>query len=204
MSSQLFPNGQTLISSAFTPPAFETLLQSVIAQILGFDPATEASDAFSAVRVGWQQTGQPAWEITDDVCTLLATPENDPYSQTREAQLVQNDPKSLVQNMSFTQVWKLHATIYGPNSYDHARLIVSAMALDWTHDLLAASNIYAVTEWDRPIYVPELFNGQWWQRTDLNLSFNELVSESIVIAAAASVEVTTESDTASGVVDIQS
>ena len=44
--------------------------------------------------------------------------------------------------------------------------------------------------------------GEWWQRSDVDLQFNELVLESIIVPAAAGVDVTVESDTASVTVDI--
>lgn len=153
------------------------------------------SQAWFQIRIAWQQQGQPAYRITDDVCIVSAVPDNDPFSQVRDQLIAPNDDVSLAQQMAYTQVWKLHFTLYGPNSADRARLIVSAMALDWTHDLLAQSNLYAVTQWNRPRYLPELYQGQWWQRADVDLRFNELVNESIIVSSAAGVNVTLDTDT---------
>jgi hypothetical protein len=183
-----------LHSTGLTPPQFESVMQPIIANILGVPAAPNpwgvnpSPDAWNAVRIGWQTQGQPAWNITDDVCCLTATMTNDPYSQVRDQLYEQNDAASLIQNMQFTQVWNLHFTLYGPNSYRNARQICSSMALDYAHDTLAGFGIYAVVKWNRPQYHPELFAAQWWIRTDLDLQFNENVKEFVTTDAAAGVD----------------
>lgn len=190
MSSQTFPNGTTLNSSALSPQEIELIFQNVTAQILGFNLSTSAAAAYAVVRVGWQSEGQPAWKRNEDVCILTAYPLNEEYSLVRDEQFVQNNSVSLSQNMCYTQVWRIHWTVYGPNSFDRGRLIASAMSLDWVHDYLqnppppANTTIYMLPEGARPQYAPELFQGQWWSRTDLDLKFNELVLEDILVSSA--------------------
>lgn len=179
-----------LQTDALTPDGFEGIFQPIIVNILGV-----TTDAWSAVRLGWQQTGQPAWGIDEDVCILTAKPLNDEFSQVRDELNTQNNSVSVNQEMSLTQVWSLHVTVYGPNSYAHARLIVSSMVLDSVHDALAADGIYAITQWNSPTYNPENFQGQWWLRADVNLSFNEFIQESVVVPSAESVAVEVITDT---------
>lgn len=197
MSTSTFTNGDVLVSSALTPDALLTIFQALVAQILGFDTSDpdQQAAAYSAVRISWQQEGQPAWAITDDVCVLRAAPENDPYSRVRDGQYVPHDAQSLTREMGYTQAWSVHFTLYGPNSEDRARLIVSAFSLDWVHDALATNSLYAIPDWQRPAYAPELFQGQWWKRTDVELRFNELVNESLTVPSAAGVDVTLLKDT---------
>jgi hypothetical protein len=195
MSTTTFPNGQALVSSALTPDGFLGIMQPLVAQILGFDPTADPNKAFKAVRIAWQQEGQPGWDIAEDACALYVTPVNDPYGRVRDGQFKSRDAVSLTRQMGFTQVWNLHATVLGPNCQDRARLIVSAFSLDWVHDALAASNLYAIADWPRPVYVPELFQGQWWKRTDVDLKFNEMVNESLTVPSAAGVDVALLKDT---------
>ena len=190
MSNATFPNGLTLTSTALTPKALEVIVQGITAQILGFDPVANPAGAFDSVRVGWQGEGQPAWERTQDVCCVLCAAMNDPVSQFRDDTLVQNPDGSLTDEMAFTQVWKVHFTLYGPNCYDHARLISSCMSFAWVHDLFAAQRLYAISRWERPQYVPENFAGQWWERADLEYFFNELALENMAAEAAESVPIT--------------
>ena len=193
MSTQTFPNGQSLVSSAFNPDTFANLFQGIIASIFGFDVTdpTQAPTAYSQVRVGWPPGGQPAWEITDDVCFVSATLENAPFARVRDSFYAHNDSVSLSQQMGFTQVWNLQIVLYGPDSADRGRLILSAIqAVDFVHDALEAKNVYLVVAPDRPTYTAENFQGQWWRRADLQIQFNELVTESIVVPSAAGVDVT--------------
>jgi hypothetical protein len=107
-------------------------------------------------------------------------------------------PPTVVQQMQYTQIWGIHFTNYGPNCQDRARLIISALSLDWANDILNASNLYPASTsgglWQRPLYVPENFQGQWWPRCDARMQYNENVLESLIIPAAASVAITVLDD----------
>lgn len=193
MTVSTFPNGDVLTSSALNPDSLATLLQALVTQIFGFDPRDPAqqSAAFSSVRIGWPEQGQPAWEIGEDVCFIRAATEDDPYSRVRDGLWGVNNSESLMKRMSFTQVWNVYLTLYGPNCADRARLILSALAdVDWVHDALAESNLYLVVGPNRPTYAPENFQGQWWKRADVSLRLNESVEESTTVASAAGVDVT--------------
>ena len=163
-------------------------------------PNIDPKVAFYSVRCGWQQEGQPAWKISEDVCIIRAVLDNADFARVRDELFFDNDEASppttdLTKQMGFTQVWTLHLTLYGPNCEDHARLILSAMTLDWVHDILAASSIYRIPASPRPTYLPENFQGQWWPRADVEIQFNEEVIETITVHSAASVDVTVVTDT---------
>jgi hypothetical protein len=102
----------------------------------------------------------------------------------------------LISQMGFTQVWKLHLCLYGPNCEDSARQILSIITLQWVNEALAVNNLYRIPASPRPEYVPENFMGQWWPRTDVEIQFNEQVNESLMpVSSAAGVEVIIETDT---------
>ena len=191
----------TLVSSAQTPRTMEALFQPLIAGILGFDQINDPNHAYSAARIGWQTEGQPAWEVSDNVCVITAVLEDDPYSRVRDDQyaMIGSPADALTSKMGFTQVWRMHFSFYGPLSADNARLVLSALSLDWTADVLQASKVYVVPEWHRPVYAPELYpdpGGVWYERTHLEVLFNEQVSESLTpVGAASTVEVTVDTDT---------
>ena len=192
----VFPNGLTLTSTAQTPDTMALIFQPIIAQILGYDTSLlDTSAAYYTVRTAWPEEGQPGLPIDRDVCIIRFTLDNEAFARVRDSRYDPNDSVSLTQSMAFTQVWNFHATLYGPNTADRARLILSAMSLDWVHDLLAPRNIYVIPDWKRPEYVPELFQGRWWKRTDLTLRFNELVNESLVVPSTAEADVTLITDT---------
>ena len=192
-----FANGLAFTSSANNPESMAKLFQGIFMAVFGFQPNDQAG--FTAVRVDWQQEGQPVGGINTDTCYIGFTPENDPYSQVRDSVLSPNDDVSVGSQIGYTQVWKLHATLYGPHCMARAALLVSCIAggpgLDWVHDALAAENIYAVAEWDVPQFVPENKDGQWWRRSDVDLKFNELVTGTLVAPTVAGVVVELITDT---------
>lgn len=196
MPTYNFPNGQSLVSSALTPDQVQGIFQDVIAQILGFNITSQANQAYAAVRVDWPTGSQPAWGITEDVCFVAATTENEPFARWRDELYNPNDSESLTQDMAFTQVWRVRLLFYGPNAADHAQLVLSALTFPWVRDILTAANLYMVAGPDRPTYAPELFGSQWWKRSDITgLLFNELATQSTTVSSAAGVDVTIETDT---------
>ncbi len=183
-----FPNGQTLVSSALTPDSLLGIYQQLTAQILGFNPTSDTDPAYAAVRLDWPTAGQPGWAIGDDIAFLAAREEESDYSQIRDLALSPNNATSVLSTYTYTRVWRVSWSFYGPASFDHARLTNDALVLDWVHDALVPSNLYLV-DVARPRYAPELFSGQWWKRTDLSARYNELVTASIVDTTIASAEV---------------
>jgi hypothetical protein len=184
MSTVTFANGQTLNSSALTQTQIENTFQVLTTSILG-----EGTDPNSAVRISWPTGGAPGWDITDDVIFLKATITNDRVNRSRDRGHSNPSDGSLTETVTYIRVWKIDFLLYGPNSLDHARLIKSALYMDWTQTTLAASNMAVVLDVADPRRMPELFEGQWWERSDFSARFNELVTETTTVAAIASIEI---------------
>lgn len=199
-SSVVLPDGTILVSSALTPRQIEAIFQPLAAQMLGFDPVGNPDSAYFAVRIGWQTEGQPAWEVTDNICVITAVLEDDPFARVRDDnyQMTGSPADVLTNEMGFTQVWRMHFSFYGPSSANWARQLLSALSLDWTSEALQVSNLYVIPEWHRPVYAPELYpdpGGVWYERTHVEVLFNEQVLESLTpIGPASTVEVTIDTD----------
>jgi len=172
-----------------TPKQLEVIMQATTCTMLGIDPATDTL-AGSKVRIGWQVAGQPyAQDPSVDVCVLRAVEEDNLYDKLRDRQLIVNDDEIDISEEQYTRVWHIFWVLYGPNSFDHARMIRSGILNDSIHDNLATSNIYAVPEISAPIRVPEVSNGKWWERVDLECLFYENVLEDTVVNTVLSSEV---------------
>lgn len=167
-----------------TPNAVQTIFQSITLAALGLSPT-----AFDQVRVSWQVQGQPTWKVADDVVILRTVEDDDAYNRVRDQQLLPNDDVSQLQLTTYTRVWRVFWTLYGPSSFDRARIIKSSLFTQAQHDVLALANLYAVTDFVAPQRMPENFEGQWWERTDFTCQFNEAVFETLVIPTVASVDV---------------
>ena len=174
---------------ALVPTQTEALLQSATMLTLGIDP-TQDPLAYQKVRTSWP--GPPTWAITDDVCFVRAVPEDDEYDRVRDVEVRNIDGASLQTTTTYTRVWRIMWVVYGPNSFDHTRLIHSGLFQDNIHDLLAASNLYFIPDPNAPQRAPENYQGQWWERVNFSARFNELVTEVSTVPSIASAEVIPE------------
>jgi hypothetical protein len=184
MSSTTFPNGQVLTSTALTQTRTENAFQLLTTAILGKD-----TDPNSAVRVSWPTGGAPGWEITDDVAFLKATISDDRVNRSRDRSQKNPVDSSLTETVTYLRVWKIDFLLYGPNSLDRATLIKSALLMDWTQTSLASSNLAIVLDVADPRRMPELFEGQWWERSDFSARFNELITETTTVPAIGSLKI---------------
>lgn len=189
----IFPNGQVLTSMAITPQALSSLLQTLTCQMLGIDPSSDPL-AYSKVRLGWPEAGQPSWGINDDVCFLKVTEEDDPYNRVRD-RTFGTQSGSFGSTDTYTRVWRIAWSLYGPNSFDNARLIKSALfAADFAHDTLAANSMYLVSDVPATRRAPEKFQNQWWDRSDLDIRLNELITESLTLNSISTAQVLVYTD----------
>ena len=167
-------------------------MQTLTLAMLDIDPASDG--AYSKVRVDWSRGGAPAWKVTDDVCFLRCAEDDDEYNRIREVKLTGRDDVSLTRTTTYTRVWRVNWILYGPNSFDHARMVRSALFGPLAHDALAASNLYFIPTPAAPVRLPELFSGNWWERTDFSARFNEAVTEVETISSIASAEIIVETE----------
>ncbi len=186
-----------LAALPLTTQQFESVVQALTCSMLGLGAPTAGSASAKAVRVDWQQTGQPAQQIGEDVAYLKCLTVDDQYNRVRDRSVVNlsNGADELTQ---YTRVWEVTWEIVGPNSFDHARRIRSALFWGEIRYQFSLSNLYLVPDLREPQRVPEIRDGQWWPRTDFSARFNEFVTEQYITGTAASVEVITE--VASGII----
>ncbi len=167
-----------------------TILMSNAATAVGRTIATITDpEAFSKVRIGWQQQGQPGWNIAQDVVILRAEMLDTDYGRMRDAVSVTNGAVNTTTDVN-TRAWRVYWTFYGPNSTDRARALRTALTdIQFVADELAAGNLYVNPSIAHPRRSPELYQGQWWTRVDLMAEFNEQVTETYTVGTVNSVEV---------------
>jgi hypothetical protein len=148
---------------------------------------------YSLVRIGWMRTGQPMQNSHEDVIYVRAIQADNQYDRIRDTLVSDYDEDNILQTTTYTRVWEIFWTLYGPNSFDRARLVHSGLMSDQgSHDVLALSNVYAVTDIMPPRRVPEQRDGQWWERSDFSMMYNEQVTEYRIVPSVKSVEILIE------------
>jgi hypothetical protein len=146
-------------------------------------------NVWSKVRIGWQIQGQPGPAITNDTTIITAAPFDTDYSRMRDL-TPSTSGDTITETDVYTRAWKITFTQYGPDSVDQVRAIRSGLIkAQFAADYLAESNLYINPDIKEPICVPDNFQGQWWERADLVVEYNEQITETLTVGTVASVEV---------------
>jgi hypothetical protein len=153
------------------------LFQQMLLDMLGYEmsgsPAAYDPSAFYFVRVAWPTDGAPAWKITEDICFLRVTEEDDAINRQRESDLTYVDALNLNEATRYTRVIALNLIFYGPNSWDNAQTVRDKIFRERYLSELATEKIYLIPDIKSPNRVPESFQSRWWERVDLEIRFNE-------------------------------
>lgn len=184
-TSTTYPSGQTLVSTALTVQQINILVQAQTCGMLGIIPVDPAQ-----VRVDWQAQGQPDVALpTQDSCYVSCVLENVGYSQVRDHTVGSGGVGVAAETWVYTRGWRFNWVLYGPNSFDRARQIHSALFQDYFNDQLALSNLYPVLDPSEPVRLPIEHNAQWYDSSHFYCVFYEEITETIQSPAVTSVEI---------------
>lgn len=196
-SSSLLYSGQLVVASALPDGTQITGVNG--ASVVLSNKATQSIQQNATVtdplvwnkcRISWQEEGQPGPDINSDTVTIRATTIDTDYSRLRDGVLLPSENNTSTQQDIFTRTWSVFFSLYGPNSLLNAKIIQSAfIKIPYVDYQLAASNLYvnpSIAETGRN---PELFQGEWWERADLTVEFNEEITETLTVGTVGSVEV---------------
>lgn len=153
--------------------------------------ATEPS-ANTKCRIAWNTEGAPAWSVGQDVISIQCIHEESTYTSIRDRVWQDNDESSLIQQDMYSNAWRVEFVGRGPDAFNSIQLIRTSLVQDFSHDMLATSNLYLVPELSRIVRTPENFEGQWWEVTTFHAKFFEQVNESLIVPSIASAEIIVE------------
>ena len=182
-TSTTYPNGQVLVSSALTIPQANVLLQILTCGMIGVNPPD-----FSKVRIDWPTQGQPFANVAADICYLACLPEEGEYNKVRDLQTDDGPTGKVTETWTFTKIWRMSWTFYGPQSTANASAVRDALFQDYFNDQLSISNLFPVSNPSEVTRVPEQFNAQWWERADYHITMYESVTQTIQSNVVLSVE----------------
>ena len=124
------------------------------------------------IRWKYPTKGGPDWEIDDTIVFLNLSEMDDDYSKQNDSIYV-TENETVIRKRGRTRVWELLCTIYGPDACDIANQIKDDVFTDSIHRMLSQSGVFLIPDMPVCRYVPELYDGQWWNRYDVTLHFNE-------------------------------
>jgi hypothetical protein len=151
----------------------EILMWRATALCLGLDPGTDAAAA--RVRRAWPtynaSGSAPAWAWDEDICFLRVMNSADPYGQLQETTRLENGRKSVTRIRPLEVLW----TCYGQTAWNDCECIRRRLLEEDVKALLRGASVYPLPHLAEPIRAPELFEGHWWERTDLTAQFYEQI-----------------------------
>jgi len=175
-----------------TMAEIEDLFQQQTILMLGYD--TEEIDGVpqnqDKVRITYPQIGQPAFKVTDEVAFVSVFCKDDPYNRLFEATYEEIDEETAQRNINYTRAIDVKWTFYGPEAFDRADLVRALIFQTPYATEFKAKNIYLVPDVSAPVRLPEMFNGQWWNRADFSATFYEKVIRTSEAAFIKSAETT--------------
>lgn len=155
----------------------EDLFRVVVLTILGLDIDTN----HKRVRFPWGSNlkagigSAPSWNRTEDVCVIYALPQDDVYNRTRNRKYEDRGGRDLITVDEHTDIHHMMFANYGPHAYECARDIRDGLFRDDIRRILKKSNFYMVPDVSAIKKVPDIYEGQWWNRVDFSAEFNEYV-----------------------------
>lgn len=160
----------------------EDYFRDMILRILGYNPDT----THDRVRISWPMKGQPAWDITENVAFLHVTPVPNPALHQQDTIYTKETAISVKTQKQYLREIAIDVICYGPNAWEDAETIWNCFLSESILETLQ-KNCLGYIDREGPVRAPELFNGQWWKRVDLQLRFYEGVQKESVINAFESV-----------------
>ena len=125
------------------------------------------------VRTTYNTDGQLAFTINDDVVIMSLEEADDMYGNYR--QYVERPVGDInYRDHVGTRVWDVRLTAYGPNSHTNLDLIRSGVLTHTSMRILSPKDVFVVPTIPRIQRSPEQFNGQWYERSDMTIRYNEL------------------------------
>ncbi len=161
-----------------TTEQIEDFFWQLTMRILGYNPDNfnnpDNPPACMPVRIAWPTTGAPAWKISEDVVFIRLIPrEDDDYARQIDSEYKAH-AATVIKKSSRTRIWEVQFVAYGPNAQTAVNKIKDGVFRQDIKRLLSESAVFLIPNMPPCRRVPELFAGQWWNRWDVSLTFNEL------------------------------
>lgn len=133
------------------------------------------------IRIAYEPVGMPTWKRTEDITFISVMNIDDPYNQQRDIEYKHKDSLNATANIGYTRAHMINFVLYGPNSFDNADKLKNGLFLPSSKTTMNALNVRLRVDVPTPQRAPELFNGQWWERSDFFIVVYEAVNRQSVV-----------------------
>ena len=142
----------------------EDSLVQLITAAIGWDAEDER------VRIAWQGENAPFIPSAWDCCFIRVTPVNDMTAGYRD--VVYTDGAQYTADTAGQRVMQCACIFYGQNAFESADALREWLFSPVSVTPLREAGMELLVRIPEIQRVPELINQKWWERADLNFSFN--------------------------------
>lgn len=143
--------------------------------LLGHDPDSKKQQ--DQVRLAYQEDSQPFHDYYCNVCYFYVQAADDPINRQIDTTYSPIDDTKTQQISSYNRVITLDIILYGPDAYDQAVLLRMDLLEPTQNWDLAAKGLHIIPDIAEPQQVWEPYNNKWWPRVDMQVRYNNLVTD---------------------------
>lgn len=125
------------------------------------------------IRLTYPIDGQPGWKIDEDIVFIRLFEREDTYDKQIDS-IYKPERGTVIKKSARTRVWEVQYVVYGPMANTNSNKIKDGVFRQDVKRYLAGNGVFLVPDLPLCRRIPELFAGQWWNRWDVSLTFNEL------------------------------
>jgi hypothetical protein len=128
------------------------------------------------VRLSWPTGGAPAFKVSDNVAFIKVYDTGSAMSNQQDVEYTYTaSPEGYTETTSYTRTLMINWIFYGSDSWSNAIKVRNGIYNQTHRNTLSVLNVYPIPDIKPPQRIPELWMGQWYERVDLSISFNELI-----------------------------
>lgn len=155
-----------------TKREIENIIREAISMILEIDDN-------KTIRFGWGTStnagSAPYFSRNQNVVIIFDTIVDDPINRTQEIDFDNGTEGKLNYINTHIDVHEFVFVCYGPDSFEWARNIRNNISMPHVENYLHKNNLFLIPDISGVQVSPELIDGEWWDRTDTKIRFNEKV-----------------------------
>lgn len=143
--------------------------------LLGHSPEDDRQQ--DLVRLAYQEDSQPFHDYHRNICYYYVQAADDPINRQIDTRYNPIDDTKTQQINSYNRVITLDIILYGSDAYDRAVLLRMDLLEPTQNWDLAAKGLYIIPDIAEPQQMWEPYNNKWWPRVDMQVRYNNLVTD---------------------------
>lgn len=170
----------------------EDIFRIALCQIWNINP--ESKENQKRIRFPWgthfkNADTVPTWKKEEEVCFISVLPQDGSYNALSDI-FYEPQKRDFIEVDEHTDIHTVLFVNYGPHAYEYARDIRDGFKRERIREYLKRHDFFVVPPIQAIKRIPELINGQWWNRADIAVTFNEFVRREEIIKSIESVTIT--------------